>query len=80
MRFVRPMASCVWGLVGGMRPEYIIMAYCMCRLGEWVRPEYTLRGDIELPSNTLRYAVAKIYHELAHGMAQRHWRPDPVSP
>ena len=75
------MASCVWGFGGGMRPEYIIiMAYCMCRLGEWVRPEYTLHGDIELPSNTLRYAVAKTYRGLAHGAAQRRRRHDPFSP
>ena len=73
------MASCMWGLVGGVRPEYI-MAYCMCRLGEWVRPEYTLHGDIELPCNTLRYAVAKIYHELAPGGAQRRGRHYPFSP
>ena len=74
------MASCMWGLVGGMRPEYMSMAYCMCRLGEWVRPEYTLHGDIELLSNTLRYAVAKIYHESVHGGAQRRRRRDPESP
>ena len=68
------------GTWGGMFPEYIIMAYCMCRLGEWVRPKYTLHGDIELPSHTLRYAVTEIYHESAHGAAQRRWRRDSDSP
>ena len=56
------------------------MASWVWRLGEGVRREYILHGDIELPCNTMCGAVAKIYRELAHGAADRRRRRVAESP